>query len=101
MNGRVYVQLPKRIPGWIHDPCRLPRKLSPNGTPLPVKRPKTAEDILLTTDITQSWRFDVDKAEGYSLLEDIMSKGGIVAIAGNYFEGQAPAPSASPFTPIA
>lgn len=101
MNGRVYVQLPKRTPGWIHDPYRLPKKLSPNGTPIPVKRPKTAEDILLTTDITKSWHFDLGNVEGYSLLEDIMSKGGIVAIAGTYLKGQAPAPSASPFTPIA
>ena len=101
MNGRVYVQLPKRTPGWITDPYTLPKKLSPNGVLLSVKRPKTAEEILLTSDITKSWRFDVDNVEGYSLLEDIMSKGGIVAIAGNYLEGKAPAPSASPFSPIA
>ena len=68
---------------------------------LSMKRPKTAEEVLLTSDITKSWRFDVDNVEGRRLLEDIMSKGGIVAIAGNYLEGQAPAPSASPFTPIA
>lgn len=101
MNARVYVQLPKRHPGWIHDPYKLVRRLNPvTGNPLPVKLPKTAEEVLLTTDVTDSWRFDVDNVEGYSLLKDIMNKGGIVAIAGNYLEGQAPAPSASPFTAI-
>ena len=99
MNGRVYVQLPNRTPGWITP--YMHQKLSPNNMLLSMKRPKTAEEVLLTSDITKSWRFDVDNVEGRRLLEDIMSKGGIVAIAGNYLEGKAPAPSASPFTPIA
>lgn len=101
MNARVYVQLPNRPAGWIHDPYRLVRKLNPiTGDFLPVKLPKTAEEVILTTDVTTSWRFDVDNVEGYRLLKDIMNKGGIVAIAGNYMKGEAPKPGVSPFTPI-
>lgn len=98
MNARVYVQLPNRA-GWIYDPYKAVRKLNPvTGNSLPVKLPKTAEEVLLTTDVTASWRFDVDNPNGYGLLKDIMNKGGIVAIAGDYMQGEAPKPSASPFT---
>ena len=93
MNARVYVQLPNRA-GWIYDPYKAVKKLNS----LPVKLPKTAEEVLLTTDVTMSCRFDVDNPDGYDLLKDIMDKGGIVAIAGDYMQGEAPRPSASPFT---
>lgn len=98
MNGIVYVQLPNRC-GWIHDPYKLVRKLNPvTGNPLPVKKPKTAEDILLTESLDYAWRFDVDNPDGYDLLADIMKKGGTIAIAGNLMNGEPPRPSASPFT---
>ena len=98
MNARVYVQLPKRV-GWILDPHRLVKKVNPvTGRLLPVKLPKTAEEVILTQDVTMSWRFDVDNPAGYCLLKDIMDKGGFVVIAGNYLQGEAPKPSAAPFT---
>ena len=98
MNARVYVQLPKRV-GWILNPYRLVKNANPvTEHPLPVKLPKTAEEVILTQDVTMSWRFDVDNPAGYCLLKDIMDKGGIVVIAGNYMQGEAPKPSAAPFT---
>lgn len=101
MNGIVYVQLPKRC-GWIHDPYKLVRKLNlVTGNPLPVKKPKTADDILLTDNLDYAWRFDVDTIDGYILLADIMEKGGTIAIAGNLMRGKPPLPSACPFTPEA
>lgn len=86
MQGRAYVQKGDKF-GWIK---RDPKSVIP----------KSADDVILTADVTESLVFDVDNVAGFSLLNSLVSNGYSVVIGDIYIHKKVAAPSASPFTPV-
>ena len=87
MNGRAYVQKEDRF-GWIK---RDPKFVIP----------KSADDVVLTTDVAESLVFDVDNMSGFSLLNSLVSNGYSIVIGDTYIHRNVAEPSASPFTTLA
>lgn len=87
MNGRAYIQNGDRF-GWIK---RDPKFVIP----------KSIEDVVLTSDVTESLVFDVDNMSGFSLLNSLVSNGYSVVIGDTYIHRNVAEPSASPFTTLA
>ena len=87
MNGRAYIQKGERF-GWVK---RDPKYVIP----------KTAEDVVLTSDVTESLVFDVDNRSGFSLLNSLINNGYSVVIGDTYIHRNVVEPSASPFTSLA
>lgn len=86
MNGRVYIQNGDRF-GWIK---RDPKSVIP----------KSIEDVVLTSDVTESLVFDVDNRAGFSILNSLISNGYSIVIGDSYIHQNVVAPSVSPFTTL-